>query len=58
MQLFGPIIEDLKPLIMAGAAFPIPIINVFPPFFGFGTPFFFIQDCTAVKGLALSTAAS
>ena len=58
MQLVGPLIEGVKPLIMAGAAFPIPIINVFPPFFGFGTPFFFIHNCTAVKGLALSTAAS
>jgi hypothetical protein len=26
---------------MAGDAFPTPMINVFPPFFGFGMPFFF-----------------
>jgi hypothetical protein len=26
---------------MAGDAFPKPMINVFPPFFGFGMPFFF-----------------
>ena len=58
IQLFGPSIDGLKPLIIAGDAFPTPMINVFPPFSGFGMPFFFTQNCTAVKGLALSTAAS
>jgi hypothetical protein len=41
IQLFGPSIDGLKPLIIAGDAFPTPIINVFPPFSGFGIPFFF-----------------
>ena len=58
IQLFGPFMWGRRPLIIAGAAFPTPITKVLPPDLGSGRPYFLMQDCTAVKGFALSTAAS
>ena len=43
---------------IAGAAFPTPMTKVLPPDLGTGRPYFRMKDCTAVKGFALSMAAS